>query len=177
MKPITAAIAACLLLPAITMAKPPTKPDCGALPDSPLTGEAHAIDGDTIAIMRADDTRTPNVRLWGIQAPELRDACSKIETSAGMRSRVALEALAGDSSGEVTCRPIEWDSHCRLVARCATNGTPDISLAMLTAGEAYLFTTYALTGKVPAEVRAQYIAAERQARRDRRGLWRAWLAD
>jgi len=173
MKPMVVAAMA-MLISTAALAGPP-KRDCGALPDGSLIGEAHAIDGDTLAMMRADDTRTPNIRLWGIQAPELRDAISKVETAAGMRARAALEAIAGDAGQSVTCRPIEWDSYCRVVARCAVDGTPDINLAMLSSGDAYLFTTYALTSKVPADVRAKYIAAERQARSDRRGLWRTWL--
>jgi len=41
---------------------------CGALP-KPFDGVAFAVDGNTLAIVG----KKPNVRIWGIQAPELRD--------------------------------------------------------------------------------------------------------
>ncbi|TXL72544.1 thermonuclease family protein [Vineibacter terrae] len=172
MKKLLTAAATIALISTSSAAAPPGR-DCGALPDASMIGEAHAIDGDTLAVLRADGTRWPDVRLWGIQAPELRDARSKLENPAGMRSRVALEDLL---PGSITCRPIEWDRYCRVVARCATDATPDLSLTMLSAGEAYLFTTFAMGRNASLEIRTAYVAAERQARADRRGLWRAWLA-
>src|SRR5215218_922009 len=66
-------------------------PDCattqGALPGK-WEGIAFAIDGATLA----GAGLKPSIRLWGIQAPELRDK-DKQETAPGMRARAAVEDL------------------------------------------------------------------------------------
>ena len=115
------------------------KRDCGALSEK-IEGIAWALDGDTLAML-AGGQRTPDIRLWGIQAPELRDRRSGIENPAGMH---ALAALKGKIDGEpIVCRAIEWDRYCRAVATCDHRGD-DIGKFMLTIGMSYLFTRYAL---------------------------------
>jgi endonuclease YncB( thermonuclease family) len=74
----------------------------GALPPS-WDGQAFAIDGHTLGAVGLK----PQIRIWGIQGPELRDAAS-IERVAGMRARAALEDLleqAGLSLPRVATSP------------------------------------------------------------------------
>ena len=49
----------------------------------------------------------PRLRLWGIQAPELRDK-DKQETVPGMASRAALENLLVAGGRRVSCRALKW---------------------------------------------------------------------
>ena len=47
-------------------------PKCNPADKAPLVGAAAAVDGDTLAVI-VSGARTPNIRLWGVDAPELRD--------------------------------------------------------------------------------------------------------
>src|ERR687898_493737 len=77
---------------------PSDAPDCaatmGTLPAA-WDGQAYAIDGATLAGVGLK----PHVRIWGIQAPELRD--TRAESVAGMRARAALEDLLAQSGHKV----------------------------------------------------------------------------
>ena len=95
MKPSIAVLL--LLAPFSTFAQtPPQQSNSAELPaacrDLPVPAafeaEAYAIDGDTLAFVGLK----PHVRIWGIQAPELRDK-DNLETVPGMRLRAALEDL------------------------------------------------------------------------------------
>lgn len=143
------------------------KRDCGPLP-STIEGEAAAIDGDTLAMLHGD-TRVANVRLWGIQAPELRNRQTGIETPAGMTARLALQLELAFSTN---CRPIEWDRHCRIIATCS-NGEVDLGEIMLRKGMAYLFSTYAVRADMREHLQ-RYRTAERGAMIGPYGLWRQW---
>jgi len=164
-----------LLLAAPAFAQPR---DCKEPLPQTIVGKAWPIDGDTLAMI-ADGKRTPDIRLFGIQAPELRDKASGLETREGMRSRAALDDLLADADNGTTCTPVEFDRYCRIVALCTSMippaGLKNLSIGMLERGEAYVFTTYAL--RPGAHEIALLIAAERTARRGKLGLWRQWLHD
>jgi endonuclease YncB( thermonuclease family) len=113
--------AAALTLPAAAahQVRQPNKlpaADCiaqqGELPKT-WEGQAFAIDGDTIAGVGLK----PHIRLWGIQAPELRDA-AKVEWAPGMRARAALEDMLALADHRVSCKVAKFDRYCRLVAQC-----------------------------------------------------------
>lgn len=151
----------------------PAAPECaamGPLPDT-WSGQAYAIDGDTLAGI---GLKSP-LRVWGIQAPELRDA-DKSESVPGMRARAALEDLLDKSDHKLKCRPVKFDRECRIVAQCSIDAgadSIDIGGAQLAAGMAY-----GLIEETPAhEPRAsqRYATAEFEARKARRGLWPVWL--
>ena len=158
---------AAIAAPALAQQTPPK--DCGALPGA-FTGVAFAGDGDTIYGV---DYKPP-IRLWGLQAPELRDA-AKGESTAGMRTRAALEDLLAASGWKVRCAPRKWDRYCRVVASC-TAGNVDVSLELVRAGLAYGFY---LSDVAPADVATAiaYAQAEADARKARRGLWPQWLGE
>ena len=113
----------------------------------------------------------PNVRLWGVDAPELRDT-GKVEAVAGMRARVALGELV--SGKAVTVRAVECDAYGRTVANVEAGGV-DLSLAMVRAGMAYVFAHYAFRPDMLDRFKA-LADAEREAREKGAGLWQVWLA-
>lgn len=143
--------------------------DCGALPAA-YAGVAFAGDGDTIVGI----SPYPAIRLWGMNAPELRDG-QKGETIAGMKARALVADLLAAAEHKVACQPIEWDGYCRIVASCTTAKGNDITQAVLEAGLAYGF----YLGKHPDRIQTAlaYSKAEALARTERRGLWKAWLGE
>jgi len=150
-------------------------PDCSALGALPATwdGQAYALDGATLAGVGLK----PHVRIWGIQAPELRDA-TRAESVAGMRARAALEDLLEQSGHKVKCRATKFDRSCRIVAQCSLDDGRggDIGGGMIAAGMAYGFS---LDETLPWESRAsqRYATAEAEARKQRHGLWKEWLSE
>ncbi|GEP60116.1 hypothetical protein [Reyranella soli] len=91
--------------PRKTVTAQPDIPDCAAMGALPATwdGQAYAIDGNTLAGVNLK----PHIRIWGIQAPELREA--KAESVAGMRARAVLEDLLEQSGHKVKCRTTKFD--------------------------------------------------------------------
>jgi endonuclease YncB( thermonuclease family) len=161
--------------PRKTVPAPSDAPDCAAMGALPATweGQVYAIDGNTLAGVGLK----PHVRIWGIQAPELRDA-TKAESVAGMRARAALEDLLEQSGHKVKCRATKFDRSCRIVAQCSLDDARggDIGGGMIAAGMAYGF---ALDETLPWESRAsqRYATAEVEARKQRQGLWKEWLGE
>jgi endonuclease YncB( thermonuclease family) len=149
----------------------------GELPKS-WEGEAYAVDGDTVAGI---GLKFP-VRLWGIQAPELRDT-NQSETIAGMRARAALEDILAAGEHRVSCQVVKWDRSCQLVAQCTIvaemprgtrPGPHDVALRLLEDGLAYGFS---LNDALPWDANAsgRYAHFEAIARQARKGLWPDWL--
>jgi len=154
----------------------PDRPDCtsmGALHEA-WSGAAYAIDGDTLVGVGLK----PAIRLWGIQAPELRDG-AKNDTVQGMRARAALEDLLGKSDHKLKCRVARFDRECRVIAQCSLDAgadSIDVGGAMIASGMAY---GYLLAETLPWEPKAsqRYADAEFEARKARRGLWPVWLGE
>jgi endonuclease YncB( thermonuclease family) len=158
-------------------------PDCatthGTLPEK-WEGVAFAIDGGTLA----GAGLKPRIRLWGIQAPELRGN-DRQETTHGMRARAAVEDLLLAGDRRVTCRSSTFDRTCYMVAQCTVTiesprGSPpapqDISLRLLEDGFAY---GVHLDGTLPWDKSAneRYGYHEGLARQARKGLWPVWLGE
>jgi endonuclease YncB( thermonuclease family) len=122
---------------------------------APLEGRARVVDGDSIEIAGH------RIRLFGIDAPELHQACRTAAGAAydcGAAARRALEGLIGGRA--VTCTPV-GQSHDRAVALCRANGR-DLSEEQVRAGHALELRGFS---------RGRYSAAEREAQQARRGLW------
>jgi endonuclease YncB( thermonuclease family) len=154
--------------------KPPDCAAMGALPKD-WSGEAYAVDGDTLGGVGLK----PQLRLWGVQAAELRDRQTGRETVAGMRARAALEDMLDKAEHKVKCRSARWDRECRVVAQCTVETGPsplDLGGYMIASGMAYGFH---LDEALPWEARAgqRYAGAEAEARKARRGLWPMWLGE
>jgi endonuclease YncB( thermonuclease family) len=114
------------------------------------------IDGDSLVLRAADGGRTYEVRLYGIDAPEYKQA-------GGKQARRALDELVYNK--RVTIRQVDEDTHGRVVA-WVDLGETSANLYMLRQGHAWWFKRYA-----EDETALQQAAAE--ARAARRGLWAA----
>jgi endonuclease YncB( thermonuclease family) len=187
MKKTAVALTLLVALPAAAQqTRQPSKsspPECvvrqGELPKT-WEGQAFAIDGDTIGGIGLK----PPIRLWGIQAPELRDAAI-VESVPGMRARAALEDMLARADHHVTCKVAAFDRACNLVAQCTviaeipTGSAPaphDPALRLVEDGLAYGFH---LEDALPwdREASARYAHFEAISRQARKGLWPQWLGE
>lgn len=118
------------------------------------TGRATIIDGDTL------DVAGVRVRLWGIDAPESRQICLRVEVAylCGQLATQHLRALVAGQ--EVTCVPRSRDRYGRTVALCRIADL-DLGAAMVRDGWALAFVRYA----------ADYVGVEEEAKVAGRGLW------
>ena len=126
-----------------------------------LTGVAVKIhDGDTLTL-----TGGAKIRIFGIDAPELRQRCEKdnVCVPCGEQAREVLKELA---KGDLVCEA-RGKSYDRTVARC-TSGGVDIALAMVEAGQAVVYGKY-LKKRDP--IRAEYLDAEAGAKKSAKGIW------
>jgi endonuclease YncB( thermonuclease family) len=121
-----------------------------------LTGPARIIDGDTIVV--AEEL----VRLHGIDAPELDQTFwwRGRYISCGTMALAALEALTAGVS--LRCEVVERDRHGRLVAKCFSPNGIDVGRRLVSAGWALAYRRYS----------TDYVDAEDEARKARRGMWR-----
>ena len=89
-------------------------------------------DGDTIKL------NGTTYRLWGIDAPESRQACAD-GWEAGLEARRKMADLI--ATRNVTCEPRGTDRYRRTIALCRADGQ-DLGAAMVSAGMACAFTRY-----------------------------------
>lgn len=185
MKTILAALALSALALPVHAQELAEAPKRGAAADKPCAGQpvpgpsdvvAFAIDGDTLASIGGG----PHIRIWGIQAPELRGkpapGATGIETIAGMRSRAALENLLVMTGYKVHIEPTKWDPYCRIVARVSSDMAGDVGLELIEQGMAYGFYLDDAIGGKP-EISVAYGLAEATARKGKIGLWPTWLGE
>jgi endonuclease YncB( thermonuclease family) len=126
-----------------------TRWDAPALTAAP--GQARAIDGDSLML------GTDEIRLWGIDAPELMQTCDAAGKPApcGRQAREQLAAMLRGAS--LSCIGAGRDQYDRLLAVCRSGAVPDINARLVAEGHAFDFGGY------PAE--------EAQAREAKRGVW------
>lgn len=110
------------------------------------------IDGDTIDVVTTDK-KTIRIRLEGIDCPESGQPFSTV-------ARNFTRMLLFDKT--VTVRPIDTDRYGRTVARVVVEGK-EASVELVTAGLAWVFTTYSNDRLLEA--------AQAEAKRARRGVW------
>ncbi len=160
-------------------------PDCaksnGPLPEQ-WSGTAFAIDGETLSAFGLKQ----HIRIWGIQAPELRDKLTGRDSTPATRARAALAALLVNGKKNVSCRILKFDRYCRIVAQCeikvdapsevqAKPVAVDLGQRMIAIGMA---SSYDLDDTLPWAPSAgvEYAQAEELARKQRIGLWKDWLS-
>lgn len=132
-----------------------------ALPVLPETAQAQvmygnprAIDGDTL------DFGGMRVRLFGIDAPEIGQACERdgVSWACGSEARELLESLVAGE--QVECSPHSHDRYGRAVAVCSI-GRQDLAETLARTGLAIALEQFS----------ADYVAAAEQARASRLGIW------
>lgn len=113
-------------------------------------------DGDTLTV--AGQT----IRLWGIDAPEMHQDCTRDGSSypCGEVARSVLAGLIGES--RLACSVHDRDRYRRVVAVCTTSGGGELNRMMVRAGWAVDYRRYS---------RGAYADDEAEARDSRRGLW------
>ncbi len=120
------------------------------------TADVRVVDGDTLQI----DGVT--YRLYGIDAPERKQVCARPQGQwwCGEFATRELEVLV--NSGPVRCERLHTDVRKRVIARCWA-GRTNINSALVRSGLAWAYRKYSL----------DYIAEERTAQREKRGVWSA----
>lgn len=132
---------------------------CGVPPvlAQKVSGEAYVIDGDT------SDVGGVRIRLQGIDAPEGEQPCYDINDRSfdcGSQAKsIMLQILEGKN---VACHARDRDRYGRVIATCFVDGA-DIAEMIVRSDYAFAYTRYS----------RNYVAAERDARRHQRGLWKA----
>lgn len=124
-----------------------------------IKDQVQAIDGDTLKSANAE------VRLYGIDAPELYQTCTEADGKAwdcGRAAQAKLKALVARRA--VDCEPKARDKFNRTVAVCYTSAVPDLGEALVREGLAVNFG--------PGTAPGPYAAAEAEAQAGKRGLWR-----
>lgn len=111
---------------------------------------ALAIDGDTLFLDH------DNVRLFGIDALELKQYCSK--EYGGNVAREYLKTLIKDSV--IECHIRGKDKYDRLIGECFSNGI-NLNKAMVLSGHAFAYKRYT----------SKYTEQEKIAQQQKRGVW------
>ena len=114
------------------------------------------IDGDSLR------NGSEQIRLVGIDAPELRQTCRDLqgrEWSCGRAAKARLAELV--AQGDVACSPRGRDRYGRTLAVCSARNIPDLGEVMVREGYA---VNYAIDY-------GGYPAAEREAQSARSGVW------
>ena len=112
--------------------------------------QIRVIDGDTFRL------GAETIRLHGIDAPELRQACVDGWPAGAAARRALAESLA---TGQPDCERLTTDAYRRTVARCRLRGE-DIAATLVRKGLAWAYTKYSV----------RYLPEERLAKRERAGI-------
>jgi endonuclease YncB( thermonuclease family) len=123
---------------------------------APASIRTRVIDGDTL------DLGHERFRLIGIDAPELHQPCNDAQGrtwACGQAARKRLVELVNQV--EVSCASRSRDRYGRSLAVCSAGAVPDLGEALVRDGYAVNYSRY-------TDV---YLAAEREARAARRGIW------
>ena len=122
---------------------------------SPNSGNYTAIDGDSLRKGGQD------IRLHGIDAPELQQSCSGKMGQDYPCGQDAKRALAGFIRGKpLTCKTRDTDRYARLVATCHA-GAININAEMIRLGWATAYTRHS----------GAYRDEEVMAQNAKRGIW------
>lgn len=125
-----------------------------------LSGRVHITkvsDGDSL---RSGNLR---IRLFGIDAPELKQQCADqngVLWGCGVAAQRQLNGLI-DTNKDLQCSLLDVDRYGRLIMQCF-NGATDIGAAMVRSGHALAYRHFS----------DFYIAEEEQAKTALKGIWR-----
>lgn len=122
-----------------------------------VTGPAAIVDGDTIWVASQE------VRIYGIDAPETGQKC-QLPKGTWNCSNAAIAELTRMVEGKtVHCVGHESDQYGRLIARCSTDGFPDLGAHLVASGLAWAFIKYS----------TDYSKLERGPRIKKVGIWQS----
>lgn len=121
---------------------------------APVHGIARAIDGDSLTV------GTTRVRLFGIDAPEYDQLCTRNGARWACGAEAATELSKLVTGRSINCTPTGYDQYQRVLARCSAAGT-DVNMTMVRAGFALAYRQYS----------SDYIDAEASAKASKRGIW------
>ena len=115
------------------------------------------IDGDSVNVLRLPENKEVKLRLYGIDAPEWKQAYGK-------ESKDALNRLLG-TNREIFVKVLDKDRYGRLICNLHLN-SEDIPVNewMVSRGNAWHYVKYA-----PDDINLQQ--AEKNARNNKLGLW------
>lgn len=132
--------------------------DSGSAAAQAISGLATAVDGDSLRV------GTRPVRLFGIDAPELKQTCTKDDTAwrCGEAARDNLDALIAGQT--VVCRGQGVDQYARLIAVCSAGGI-ELNEALVTYGWAVAYREYS----------SAYVPHELSAKTNRAGIWSSYF--
>jgi endonuclease YncB( thermonuclease family) len=119
-----------------------------------LVGQATAVDGDSLSVGGM------SVRLFGIDAPEAKQACSRdgAEWACGEEAARQLGSLVAGQ--QVVCRGRGTDDYGRIIAVCQASGL-ELNRTMVQQGWAVAFRNYS----------SDFIAEEERAKAAKLGIW------
>jgi endonuclease YncB( thermonuclease family) len=125
-----------------------------SLAQAPVYGTGQAKDGDSLMVGDRE------VRLFGIDAPEFDQTCTKdgMGWSCGASAADKLAQLV--TGKNVVCSSVGRDQHGRLLGHCMVGAT-DVNRAMVASGYAVAFRRYS----------SDYVSAEDSAKANKRGIW------
>ena len=123
-------------------------------PSRTISGTAKVVDGDSLEIAAT------RIRLFGIDAPEGRQHCTRDSTDwpCGAEAAKKLRSLIGDEP--INCIERDVDQYDRVVAVCG-NAATELNSAVVRAGLALAYRHYS----------NDYVGEEDDARRAKRGMW------
>lgn len=119
-----------------------------------FSGPGRSIDGDSLWVGSSE------VRLFGIDAPELSQRCSRLGEPWACGSHAAEQLSKLVNGKQVNCISRGADIHGRTVARC-TAGSIDLNRVMVATGYAVAYRRYSM----------DYVSAEESAKLAKRGIW------
>lgn len=123
-----------------------------------FSGRISVVDGDTL------DVGDIRVRLYGIDAPEIGQTCTTVETDWDC-GRWARSGFIGRFQNHVaTCKSVTTDRYSRVVARCFVDGG-DIAAQLVTDGLAGAYRRYA----------TDYVSQEKAASIAGIGIWQGQM--
>lgn len=116
-------------------------------------------DGDTLTVLGSNKQQY-KIRLQGIDAPEKTQPF-------GQKCKEDLLTRAVNLDGTVEAK--KFDRYGRIIGKVSINGA-DLALEQIKAGCGWYYTDYAK--ELSAADQAAYAAAEKAARKTKRGLWK-----